>query len=78
MFFLQLGDIHTAFFTALFNCVKEKPSGSRRVGEVFIEFKERFLKYAEYCSGLTKAQMTLENLCANNEGVEEEVSLNFF
>ena len=40
----ELGDIHTAFFTALFNCVKEKPYASRRVGDVFIEFKVIFKK----------------------------------
>ena len=40
----ELGDIHTAFFTALFNCVKEKPYASRRVGDVFIEFKVIFRK----------------------------------
>ena len=37
----ELGDIHTAFFTALFNCVKEKPHASHRIGEKFIEFKVR-------------------------------------
>lgn len=73
----ELGDIHTAFFTALFNCVKEKPYASRRIGEVFMEFKEKFLKYADYCSGLTKAQMTLEALCAENKEVEQEVRFLF-
>lgn len=74
----ELGDIHTAFFTALFNCVKEKPLANRRVGDVFIEFKEKFLKYADYCSGLTKAQVTLETLCAENKEVEKEVKVFFF
>ena len=70
----ELGDIHTAFFTALFNCVKE----NKGVGDVFIKFKEKFLKYADYCSGLTKAQITLENLCAENKEVEKEVHMYSF
>ena len=74
MIMQELGDIHTAFFTSLFNCVNDKPYASRRVGDVFIEYKEKFLKYADYCSGLTKAQITLENLCAENKDVEKEVS----
>lgn len=86
----ELGDIHTAFFTELFNCVKlEQHSSSPgssvtaaaaaagrhslKLGDVFVEFKEKFLKYADYCVGLTHAQMTLENLCAENKEVEKEV-----
>ena len=70
----ELGDIHTAFFTALFSFVKE----NKGVGDVFIKFKEKFLKYADYCSGLTKAQITLENLCAENKEVEKEVNMYAF
>ena len=36
----------------------------KRVGEVFLEYKERFLKYGEYCSELPKAHQLLETLCA--------------
>jgi len=69
----ELGDIHTAFFTALFNCVREKPYASKRIGDVFIEFKEKFLKYADYCCGLPRAQITLDTLCAENKEVEKEI-----
>ena len=68
----ELGDIHTAFFTELFNCVKhERPS--LRIGDIFVDFKEKFLKYADYCSGLTVAQVTLESLCSENKEVEKEI-----
>ena len=69
----ELGDIHTAFFTALFNCVKARPSSSRKIGEVFLEFKEKFLKYADYCSGLKEATETLGSLSEENKAVEKEV-----
>ena len=70
----ELGDIHTAFYSALFSCVTA-PSGShKRVGDVFMEFKEKFLKYADYCSGLPKASVTLEQLCTENKEVAKEVS----
>jgi hypothetical protein len=36
----------------------------KRVGEVFIEYKERFLKYGEYCAQLPRALQLLESLCA--------------
>ena len=69
----ELGDIHTAFFTELFNCVGSSAAGRIRIGDVFVEFKEKFLKYADYCAGLTLAQITLEGLCTENKEVEKEI-----
>jgi guanine nucleotide exchange factor VAV len=75
----ELGDVHTAFFDNLLACVKaassssNRPSENGRVGDVFLKFKENFLKYGDYCSGLTKAQYTLDTLCAQNKEVEKEV-----
>ena len=68
-----MGDIHTAFYSALFNCVTAPIGSHKRVGDVFIEFKEKFLKYAEYCSGLPKASCTLEQLQATRTEVAKEV-----
>ena len=47
---------------------------ARRIGEIFVEYKERFLKYGEYCSSLQLAQETLDSLCAKCEDVAAEVT----
>lgn len=70
----ELGEIHAGFFTALLDCVKAKPAAKRRVGDVFLEFKDRFLKYGEYCAELPRAQETLDALCAKSDDVAEEVA----
>ena len=70
----ELGDIHTAFYSALFNCVTAPVGSHKKVGDVFIEFKEKFLKYADYCSGLPKASCTLDQLCTENKEVLKEAS----
>lgn len=69
----ELGDVHTAFFTSLFKCVQS----NGRVGDVFIEYKEKFLKYADYCAGLTRAQTTILRLCTEDKEVEREASIPF-
>ncbi len=47
---------------------------ARRIGEIFVEYKERFLKYGEYCASLQLAQETLDSLCSKCEAVALEVS----
>ena len=39
----------------------------KRVGEVFLDHKDRFLRYGEYCANLPKAQQMLEHMCNKNE-----------
>ena len=67
----ELGEIHGAFFTGLVECVTAKSHKS--IGEVFIMFKEKFLKYGEYCSDLPKSQELLGNLYDKDEEVRKEI-----
>jgi len=69
----DLGEVHAAFYRSILESVSGKPS-ARRIGEIFVEYKERFLKYGEYCSSLQLAQETLDSLCAKNEAVAQEVT----
>ncbi len=46
----------------------------KKIGEIFLEFKERFLKYGEYCASLPRAQEVLSALQAKDDAVREEVS----
>ena len=67
----ELGEIHGAFFTDLVNCVTGKSHKS--IGEIFITFKERFLKYGDYCSDLPRSQELLTNLYEKDEEVRKEI-----
>ena len=67
----ELGEIHGAFFTDLVNCVTGKSHKS--IGEIFITFKEKFLKYGDYCSDLPRSQELLTNLYEKDEEVRKEI-----
>ena len=67
----ELGEIHGAFYTGLVECVTKK--SHKRIGEIFVEFKEKFLKYGEYCSDLPKAQELLGTLYDKDEDVRKEI-----
>ena len=67
----ELGEIHGAFFTGLVDCVTGKSHKS--IGEIFIMFKEKFLKYGEYCSDLPRSQDLLRNLYEKDEEVRKEI-----
>ena len=67
----ELGELHGAFFTGLVDCVTGK--SHKTIGEIFIVFKEKFLKYGEYCSYLPKAQELLGALYDKDEEVRKEI-----
>jgi len=68
----ELGESHGGFYKEILEAVTGK--SRKRVGEVFLEYKERFLKYGEYCAHLTRATHLLEALTSKEEQVREEVA----
>ena len=68
----ELGESHGGFHKEILDAVTGK--SRKRVGEVFLEYKERFLKYGEYCAHLTRATHLLEALTSKEEQVREEVA----
>ena len=68
----ELGESHGGFHKEILDAVTGK--SRKRVGEVFLEYKERFLKYGEYCAHLTRATHLLETLTSKEEQVREEVT----
>ena len=78
---IELGEIHSTFYnellgsvsTAQINGALSKPKLT--IGEVFLEFKQRFLIYGNFCSDLPVAQQTLDALCDKDEAVAEEITL---
>ena len=49
----DLGETHGGFYKEILESVTGK--SRKRIGEVFVEYKERFLRYGEYCAQLPKA-----------------------
>ena len=61
----ELGESHGGFHKEILDAVTGK--SRKRVGEVFLEYKERFLKYGEYCAHLTRATHLLETLTSKED-----------
>ncbi|XP_059086195.1 protein vav-like isoform X2 [Tigriopus californicus] len=67
----ELGEIHAAFYQDLLESVTQK--SRKKIGEIFIEFKERFLKYGTYCSELNAAMDLLDTLLNKDVNVRDEI-----
>jgi len=46
---------------------------AKTLGEIFVHWKEKFIIYGDYCANLTKAQNLVEELCAKNELLNQEI-----
>ena len=68
----ELGESHAAFYQNILESMAGKTR--KRIGDIFVEFKERFLKYGEYCSSLSRAQELLDSLMAKDDAVRDEVA----
>jgi len=68
----ELGESHGGFYKEILEAVTGK--SRKRVGEVFLEYKERFLKYGEYCAQLPKATALLDILINKDDSIKEEVA----
>jgi len=68
----ELGETHGGFYKEILESVTGK--SRKRIGEVFLEYKERFLKYGEYCSQLPKSTQLLDTLINKDETISEEVA----
>ena len=78
---IELGEIHATFYRELLASVSTTPNAhvsskpKLTIGEVFLEFKQRFLVYGNFCSDLPIAQQTLDSLCDKDEAIAEEIAL---
>ncbi|XP_011312560.1 protein vav isoform X1 [Fopius arisanus] len=64
----DLAEIHTGVHGAL-----RKARDGAAIAQVFLDWREKFLIYGDYCANLTLAQNTLQEACAKNELVNQEV-----
>ena len=76
---IELGEIHATFYKELLSSVSTNMSVTSSkpkltIGEVFLEFKQRFLIYGNFCSDLPIAQQKLDYLCDREEAIMEEIA----
>ncbi|XP_078045353.1 vav guanine nucleotide exchange factor isoform X2 [Augochlora pura] len=64
----ELAEIHAGFHSQL-----RKARGGVALAQVFLDWREKFLIYGDYCANLTLAQETLKDVCARNEVVNQAV-----
>lgn len=71
----ELAEIHTSFLSQ----IRKARHNATTLSQVFLDCREKFLIYGDYCANLTTAQNTLNEVCANNDQINEEVtvSLNY-
>ncbi|KAG4079230.1 hypothetical protein HA402_006953 [Bradysia odoriphaga] len=65
----ELADIHDKFLDKLKDATS--PTPKCKLSQVFLEFREPFLIYGEYCSNMTAATETLRDLSKRNSAVEK-------
>ncbi|KAM7346483.1 vav guanine nucleotide exchange factor isoform 1-T1 [Cochliomyia hominivorax] len=67
----ELADIHTKFLDKLRESLQ--PNAKMKMSQVFLEFREPFLIYGEYCSCLLGAIDFLGDICKKNQIIEQLV-----
>lgn len=68
----ELAEIHAGFHSQL-----RKARTGAVLAQVFLDWREKFLIYGDYCANLTLAQNTLQEACARNELANQEVIVRF-
>lgn len=73
----ELVDIHTQFLKNLKDAVSA--NSKLKLSQTFLDFREPFLVYGEYCANMTCAIDTLRDVCKKSTACEDLVQVcNFF
>lgn len=64
----ELSEIHIGFHNQL-----RKARSGVALAQVFLDWREKFLIYGDYCANLTLAQNSLQDVCNRNEQINQEV-----
>lgn len=67
----ELCEIHAGFHSQLRKAVA--PGSLCRLSEVFLNWREKFLIYGDYCANLTAAQACIQDVCSRNDAINQEV-----
>lgn len=68
-YFQELADIHEKFLERLKDAVSE--NSKSKLSQVFLDFREPFLIYGDYCSSMTAAVEMLNMVCKRSPLVEQ-------
>lgn len=72
----DLTDIHKKFLDKLREAIS--PNNKVKLSQVFLEFRESFLIYGDYCSNMTNASEILREVCKKSNTVEQQVLVSLF
>lgn len=67
----ELAEIHEKFLEKLKEAISQ--NAKTKLSQVFLEFREPFLIYGEYCSNMTNATDTLRDAIKKSAGFEQMV-----
>jgi len=48
---------------------------SLKLSDVFLDWKDNFLVYADYCANLTVAQERIQKICSQNDLLRREINV---
>ncbi|XP_065564856.1 protein vav-like isoform X3 [Artemia franciscana] len=68
----EIAEIHIGFHSDL--CQACSLGAAIRISDIFLQWKEKFLIYGEYCSNLPKAHSRLDEACLRNEMFSNELT----
>lgn len=69
----ELAEIHERFLDKLRDAVSTSPK--HKLSQVFLEFREPFLVYGEYCSNMTNAMDALRDIVKRNSMVDQMIQV---
>lgn len=69
----ELVDIHKKFLDKLREATEQNPKC--KLSSVFLDFREQFLIYGEYCANMTDAIDTLRDVCKRSSAIEQLVAV---
>ena len=67
----ELTEIHEKFLEKINEAIS--PNSKLKMSQVFLEFREPFLIYGEYCSNMTNATDTLRDVTKKSQSFEQLV-----
>lgn len=70
----ELVDVHSSFLEKLKEATE--PHSKLKLYNIFLEFREQFLIYGEFCAQMTNATNTLRDVCKKSAAVEQLVNVN--
>jgi RhoGEF domain len=69
----ELVEVHSHFLDRLRESTE--PNSNLKLSSVFLEFREQFLIYGDYCSRMIEATDTLKEVCKRSQAIDQLVNV---